>query len=494
MVVLNREGMLAAEKAAINAYTTEEKLMENAGTAAAKCLFENQDLKGKKVLVVCGKGNNGGDGFVIARALSKAAKVTVLLTRSAENYSGNPQKMLKKLPRAVNIINAEKDFLSAEKEIFKSDILVDAIFGIGFKGEAKGIEKALIDLINRSFATVYSVDVPSGIASDEGAVSPSAVRADYTITFEALKPCHILPPANALCGRILVEKIGITRDILENIDPVCRVIEKPVLPKRDKNSHKGTFGSVVNISGSFGMPGASVLSTRAALRSGVGKVYTVCHPENYQILATSAPEAVLILADIEKDTAPIFDSLKNANAILLGPGLSVSEKKQKFVKELLLSATLPIVLDADGINAIADDIEFIKKVKAELILTPHLGEMSRLTGLSVEEIEQNRIKVAKNFAKEYGVLLCLKGANTIVTTKEGEVFVNMTGNSGLSSAGSGDVLAGMIASFIAQGMEPVSALTAAVYFHGASADFAVEALSERGLIASDIVEFLPYLF
>lgn len=494
MIVLSKEKMIAAEKAAIDSYISEETLMENAGTAAANFILKQQDSKGKRVTVVCGKGNNGGDGFVIARVLSnKGFLVSVVLAATPKNYSGNPLKMYKKLPSKVKLIRTEKDLTAAQNQIRHSDIIVDALFGIGFKGEAKGTDKAIIDTVNESGAQVFSVDLPSGVECDNGFVSGSAVKADWTITFEALKPCHILPPANSVCGKLSLQKIGINEDTLKKTDPVCRVIEKPVLLKRDKNSHKGSFGTALSVSGSFGMPGASILAARAAMRSGVGKLFAVCPPENYLALAVAVPEAVLVLADIEKDSAPVLKASSLADSILVGPGLSVSEKRTEFIKELLLSAKVPVIVDAEGINAIANDIEFIKKVKADVVLTPHAKEMARLSGLSVAEIEQNRLNVAKAFAMEYGVFLVLKGANTIVSTPKGELFVNMTGNSGLSSAGSGDVLSGIILSLVAQGMDTLSATCAAVYFHGAAGDRASKILSERGMIASDIIENLPYL-
>lgn len=494
MSVFSRENMVAAEKAAINSYISEENLMENAGTAAANFICKHLDLKQKKVTVVCGKGNNGGDGFVIARQLSNNGfSVSVVLSSSPKTYNGNPLKMYKRLPSKVKLIRTEKELSSAEEQIMSSEVVIDALFGIGFKGETEGKDKTLIDAINRSSAFVFSVDLPSGTECDNGTVSGSAVKADCTLTFEAMKPCHILPPANSFCGQVAVLKIGIKEETLNGITPVCTVIKKPRLSSRDKNSHKGTFGSMLSVCGSFGMPGASILAARAALRSGVGKLYAVTPQENYTALAVSVPEAILTLADIEKDTKPVFDILNGMDSVLVGCGLSLSDKKTDFVKELLLSAEKPVIVDADGINAIASDIEFIKKVKADLVLTPHTGEMARLTGLSVGEIEQNRLNVAKAFSKEYGVFLVLKGANTIVATPEGELFVNLTGTPALATAGSGDVLAGIIGSFLAQGLDTWSAVASAVYFHGKAGERASKTLSERGMIASDIIENLPYL-
>lgn len=467
MVVLTKENMIAAEKAAIRSYITEETLMENAGTAAANFIINEASVKDKKVTVVVGKGNNGKDGLVMARVLLDAgAKVTVIRFIE-ENFSA--------------------------EELMKSDIIVDAIFGIGFRGKAEAKEKELIDLINSSNAYTYSVDLPSGLECNGGAVLGSAVKADCTLTFEALKPCHILPPTNAYCGKVEVFKIGIKEEIIKNTPAFCRVIEKPRFPKRDKNSHKGTFGSALSVAGCYGMPGASILAARAALRSGVGKLYAVCPPENYLALAVSVPEAVLVLADIEEDTKPIFENLKVADSVLVGPGLSVSEKRKDFIKELLLSAKVPVIVDADGINCLSSDIDFIKKVKTDVIFTPHSAEMARLTGLSVLEVEQNRGEVAKKFSKEFGVYLCLKGANTLVATPTGELYVNLTGTPALATAGSGDVLSGIIVSLLAQGFDTLSALTAAVYIHGAAGEKAAKTLGENGVLASDVIENLPYL-
>ena len=494
MVVFNREGMIAAENAAIKAGISQERLMENAGTAAARFIRQREDLKDKKVTVVCGKGNNGGDGFVIARKLfENSAAVAVILISKAPVGTGAAALMFDRLPQGVEVIRADSFMSLAASVIRDSDILVDALFGIGFKGNAEGTEKLLIEHINSAEAYVYSVDLPSGVTADSGKVEGTAVKADCTLTFEALKPCHILPPSNAFCQDVKMLKIGIDEQIINSITPVCKVIEKPRLPLRDKNSHKGSCGTMLSICGSYGMPGAAILAAGAALRAGVGKLFAVCPPENYTATAVSVPEAVIILNDIEKDINPVLNYLPQADSVLIGCGIGVSNKKKQGAREIITSSLKPITVDADGINCIYHDIEFIKKVKADVVLTPHAGEMARLTGLTVSEIEQNRIEVASRFAAEYGVYLCLKGANTLVATPSGEVFVNLTGTPGLSSAGSGDVLSGIIASFIAQGLDTLCAVTAAVYFHGLAGEKAAEKMSVRGMLAGDIIKELPYL-
>lgn len=494
MVVFDRDTMVAAENAAIESGISQENLMENAGTAAAFFICENENLKNIKVTVVCGKGNNGGDGFVIARRLAKAgARVSVVLAVSPTRLSGESLKMYERLPRKVKLIEAEKDPSLADITIKEGDIIVDAIFGFGFKGEAKGLDKRLIEEINGSCGYTYSVDLPSGLICDSGSVSGEAIKADCTLTFETLKPCHILPPSNAFCGKLEVLKIGISEEIMAGQKPFCRVIEKPKFPLRDKNSHKGSFGSLLSVCGSYGMPGAAILAAKSALRSGVGKLYAVCPPENYTAMAVSVPEAVFVLADIEKNTKPIFENLKNVSSVLVGCGLSRSDKKAEFIKELILSAEKPIIVDADGINCTAQVIEFIKKVKADVVLTPHVGEMARLTGLGVQEIEKNRTETARKFATGYGIFLVLKGANTIVATPDGELFVNLTGTPALATSGSGDVLSGIIGSLLAQGFDTLCAVTSAVYIHGLAGERAAEKFGENGLLASDIIDNLPCL-
>lgn len=281
---------------------------------------------------------------------------------------------------------------------------------------------------------------------------------------------------------------------------MIKVIEKPNFKKREKNSHKGSFGTALSVTGSYGMPGAAIISGKAALRSGVGILKLATLEENYTAAAVALPEAVLIPLKGRGGTfsAENLEKLKvelaNCSALLIGCGMGKSEDAKILVKELLQTSRVPTVLDADGINNIADDIEFIKQVKAPLILTPHPGEMARLLGCEVKTVEADRMVVAERFAKEYGVYLCLKGAETIVATPDGKLYVNQIGNPGMATAGSGDMLAGIMLALAASGKEVLEAVTGAVWLHSAAGDVTVEELSENSMLPTDMIERLHLFF
>lgn len=275
-----------------------------------------------------------------------------------------------------------------------------------------------------------------------------------------------------------------------------KAIEKPLIEKRDLNAHKGSFGTALTVTGSYGMPGASIISGRAAVRSGLGILRLACVAENYTACAVSIPEAVLIPCKTRGKTYSYSNikrlkkALFGASSILIGCGLGVSRDAEKLIKELMLASSVPVILDADGINNLAPDIEFIKQVKAPLILTPHPGEMARMLGITVSEVEADRVNIAKRFATDYGVILCLKGANTLVATPSGEVFVNLIGNPGMATAGSGDMLAGIILALSARMEDTVSAVCAGVWLHSAAGDAAAAELNENAMLPSDMVEKL----
>lgn len=493
MFVFDKNNMVLAEKEAFKSGVSQETLMEKAGNSAAEVIASENDLKNKNIAVVCGKGNNAGDGFIIAKSLYKMGAFVTVILSFEDCFSSAAKTAFEKMPKGIKKVYATDNFPLIKETISKSDIIIDALFGIGFKGKATAVAEKLIEDINSSNGYVYSVDVPSGLEADSGKVNGLAVRADCTITFEALKPCHILPPANSYCGQLQVQKIGIEKEILNKITPFCRVIEHERLPKTDKNAHKGTEGTTVSVCGSYGMPGAAILAAKAALRGGVGKLFAVTPPENYTAMAVSVPEAVIIPANFYKDINLVLEKLPTADSVLIGCGIGVSDEKKQAVRQLICSAACPVIIDADGINCIYNDIDFIKKVKADIVLTPHSGEMARLVGVSIDKVEENRTEIASRFAKEYGVYLCLKGANTLVAAPNGELYVNLTGTPALATAGSGDVLSGIISSLIAQGLDTLSAVTRAVYIHGLAGEMVAAEKGERGLLAGDLTEKVPYL-
>ncbi len=481
MDVLTKELIKLSEENAVHSGAFSFlALMKKAGDTATEIILKRCDVENKKIAVVCGNGNNGGDGFVVAQNLKNSgAFVTVVLplgepvTESAKYYFST----LSGVERAETL-NEEYD------------IIIDALFGIGLNRTLSSDIISLINTINSKNALKISIDIPSGIECDTGAVLGACVRADLTVTFIALKPCFMLPPATDYTGEVVVADIGVNFSGYK-----YKTIEAPVLPERRPNSHKGTYGTAVMFCGSYGMAGAAILSARACLRSGVGIAKCVIPKSIYEILTCAVPEAVCVIAkEIRRGTfkgnIDIKKSLEKASAALIGCGIGNNRQTQSLVKSVVLNTEIPLVIDADGINALALNINILKKTNAPIILTPHPAEMSRLTGLSVKEIEQNRVQIATRFAKEYNCIVALKGSNTLVAMPDGQVYFNMCGNSGLATGGSGDVLAGIIVSYLAQGLDILEAVKAAIYIHSDTADKVAKIKGERALMPSDIIEAL----
>ena len=481
MKVLTRDLVRKSEENAVNCGDFSFlKLMETAGNNAAKIILNNYDVKNKKVAVFCGNGNNGGDGFVIAKNLINAgADISVYLplgtpkTESALHYfSLLPQNVIK------TDINDNFDFI------------IDAIFGIGLCRNLSDDVVNLINTLNKQSATKIAVDIPTGIDCDNGKVLGAAFNANLTITFIAPKPCFYLPHAADYCGKVLVCDISVTP-----LESQIKLLEAPVLPKRPKNSHKGTFGTALLICGSYGMAGAAILATRAALKSGVGIAKCLIPKSIYSILTTAVPEAVCLPSrQTLKGTLCPCINFKNAliktNAVLFGCGLKDNGATLTLLKKLIKNANCPLVIDADGINALSRRIDLLQKANASIILTPHPAEMARLLKTDVKTVELNRFEIAQKFALKHNCILVLKGANTLIATEKGEVFVNTLGNSGMATGGSGDVLAGIIVSLLAQGLSPADAAKAAVYLHSFAADNAAQEIGEAALLPSDVIEAL----
>ena len=481
MYVLTRDLIRKSEENAVNrgdfSFTD---LMKTAGLKATEILKNKYDFKGKRVAILCGNGNNGGDGFVIASELSKLGTEVSVFLPLGEPKTNDAKYYFSLLPK-----NIVFDEFSGEY-----DFIIDAIFGIGLCRKLSDELIKLIEKINNSDAIKIAVDIPSGIDCDTGEVLGAAFKADYTVTFIAPKPCFYLPYSLGYCLDFSVADIGVAP-----LESNYFVLEEPKLPKRPKNSHKGTFGTALLICGSYGMAGAAILAARACLKSGVGIAKCLIPKPIYPILTSSVPEAVCIPARATlKGGLSKFVNLNVAfaktDAVLFGPGLSNNKNIAKILEKLIKKQKNPLVIDADGINALALSIELLKKASAPIILTPHPAEMARLLKTDVKTVEQNRVKIAEDFAKEYNVILVLKGTNTIVADPSGKIWFNVLGNSGMATGGSGDVLAGIIVSLLAQGVSPCEAAKAGVYLHSYAADNAVLKTGEAGLLPSDIIEAL----
>jgi len=498
--------MREMESIALDSGISALRLMENAGSAAARCIRETLPVAGKRCTVICGHGNNGGDGFVVARRLLESnAQVTVLMacgspgtTESADMF----ERLSSLRPVIIDASQTQRSIIA----IKSSDIIVDAVFGTGFREAV--IEPRLTDLfeaINNSGAEIFSLDMPSGANADTGEISGACIKACCTVTFGAPKTGQFVFPAATFCGRIATVGIGLPESsfTLHNLS-----VELPdkdliagMLPKRAIDSNKGNYGNVLCLCGSLGMAGAAYLAAMGALRCGAG-IVTLGVPQSVYLPIASKLNECLVYplaatpagSFAYSNLEAIQEMAKKTSVMLLGCGLSLNEETKSLVRDIVGSLSCPIILDADGINAFEGHIDLLRTSKAELILTPHPGEMSRLCGKPIAEIQRNRLDTAREFAKEYGVTLVLKGANTVVAAKDGRAFINPTGNPGMAKGGSGDILAGMTAALTAQGIEPVKAACCAVFIHGLAGDLCAEKLSQYGMLPSDMLMEIPQIF
>ena len=505
MKILTSDLTRRAEERAVALGMEWLRLMENAGSAAATVIKKQYPPEGLRVCILCGRGGNGGDGLVIARKLREAgAAVTVVLTSGTPIHSN----ALENFRRAAAIGIPVYDYAGATAACLdamrEAALLVDAIFGTGFHGAPSGSEAAVIGFANSLQTPRVSVDLPSGAGCDTGRVEGDCICADLTIALSTLKPCHILFPAAGYCGRVQPVGIGMPDRVFDGLDSGMETIDREtvavVCAPRRLDAHKGSFGSPLLVCGSRGMAGAAGMAARAALRSGAGVVRLAVPKSLYPILAQGLYEPIFLPVE-ENDGRISFcalpalqEGVKDASALLIGPGLGRGGDVTKIVCELMRCADCPIVLDADGINALAGRIDMIEDAKAQVLLTPHPGEMARLLGCTTDEVQGDRTGTAIAAAKRSGAIVLLKGARTVVATPDGRAYINLTGNPGMATGGSGDVLAGMLAAFLGRGIEPSLAARAAVYFHGAAGDLAAAQLTETAMLPTDLIDRLPFVF
>ena len=484
-------------------------LMERAGDGAARAfLDEHPGIAGRPVAVICGKGNNGGDGLVIARALlarGTPARAFVLADEPA--VQGDPRRMLEAARRAgvpVEFLRDEAALERARPAIAECAGLVDAIFGTGLEREVAGLPARAIRVINalRPGRPILAVDVPSGVDATTGAVLGAAVTADLTVSFGLAKLGHVLFPGAAHAGKLRIVDIGIPPAYVAEASLRDAILTREealaALPPRPGDSHKGTFGHLLVLAGSPGKTGAAALAAQAAMRCGTGLV-TLGAPESLApILATKLTEVMcepLPETDARtlgrKALERLRDLAAGKTALAVGPGISTHPETREVVVSIVRGATLPAVVDADGLNALKGRADTLHGAHGPRVLTPHPGEMGRLLGVESSAVNADRIGCARAFAAQHGVVLVLKGAHTIIARPDGEVRVNLTGNPGMASGGMGDALTGMIGGFLAQGVEAGAAAGLAVYLHGLAADRAARERGRVGLLASDVIERLP---
>ncbi len=506
-MILNSQMTKFVEERCVDEGTEHIELMTRAGAAVAKFAVENYDAARKSVAVLCGRGNNGGDGFAVAALLAKnGAKVRMLLTHG---YPTTPDAidLFGRAERAkikCLLYNVQEDREDFFRTLQVADIIIDAVCGTGFNGTLDENLSEIFEHVNISKAKVIAVDVPSGVHADTGCAEKSAVKADATITFTTKKPCHIIYPGAQNCGKVHVADIGIDISCVSNKDCCIEVFDfqnaRLCFPPRKNNTHKGDYGKLLVICGSESMPGAAVFAIRAAVRSGVGLVKTVIPEKCVPVVASHVPDTTFLAlqSDIqelnETDKTNILNELKTSTACLIGCGIGVSERAKQIVELVAENAEIPLIIDADAINCIAQNPDILTKAKAEIIITPHPGEMGRLTGKKAEEVQMNRLETAIDFSKHKNIIVVLKGANTIIAYPDGKVFVNTTGNPGMAKGGSGDVLAGLISSLRAQGKNASDAASCGVFIHGECGDRAAEKYSVSSMTPCDMIEMLPSVF
>lgn len=493
------------------------ELMEKAGRGSAEVAKEmlGGEVEGKKVLIFCGRGNNGGDGFVVGRYLSQwKADVSFYLLAKKNDLKGDAKTNLEKAERLnlpiYEILN-EKDL----PKIKDTYLIVDAIFGTGFKGKAEGLDYEVIKFINESDSSVLAIDVPSGLNADNGEIEGICVKAKSTATMGLPKIGHFFHPGKDFSGKVKVIDIGVPEDVIEGENINLNVITKEMvlasLPKRAGDAYKGSCGRVVLIAGSTGMTGAAALASLSCLRVGAGMAILGLPKTLNDIMEAKLTEVMTKpLPDVKKKGALALRGLGEINLLLkwgdclaLGPGLGQHFETVELIRRLVKKTNLPTIVDADGLNALAKDSSILKEIKIPLILTPHIGELQRLLDVPLEDIARNRVKYAIGTAKSFNCILVFKGAPTIVAFPNGEAFVNSTGNAGMATAGSGDVLTGIIIGLLAQLLFDekrkdedkmnlmLDSANCGVFIHGMAGDLAKDEKGEMGMIAGDIMEKIP---
>ena len=481
-------------------------LMENAGRGVVECLeAELGNLRGRTVAIVCGPGNNGGDGFVCHRYLTElGARPVCILLSQVDRLKGDALTNAQRLLDSGVIVHEVSDPALLSSLLDGAEVVIDAIFGTGLSKPAQGVFADAIAQINQSGSYVVSVDVPSGVDADNGRLLEPAVRADLTVTMALHKCGHLLFPGAGCTGKLSIVDIGIPEEVLNRNAKtllIDREYVRSVIPKRPKEGHKGTFGSCLLVCGSPRFSGAACLAGQATVRSGCGLVRLAVPSSIAGVVGSCVLDAVKLPMTETRDHTLSYEILPKllehaevSNAVAIGPGLTTEPGTSRLVLSFLKKLERPVVIDADAINILAGHVDVLGELRSPAILTPHPGELSRLAGMKPDEINADRVEVPRELARKWNVVLVLKGAPTVVAEPSGKVYLNSTGNSGLGSGGTGDVLTGLMAGILAQGVKPVDAAIAAVFLHGLAADIAARELTEYCLCASDLIRFLPEAF
>jgi hydroxyethylthiazole kinase-like uncharacterized protein yjeF len=505
LFVVTRDEMRRLDAGTIACGTSGETLMERAGALAADVLqqrFRRRLRRG--VLVVAGKGNNGGDAFVAARHLRRrGVKVEAFLAGRESDVAGDARTNLDRWKRARGGVREIVDggLAALAERASRTGVIVDGLFGTGLRGALDERSQAIVEALNGAPAPILAVDVPSGLDTDRGWPLGTAVQATVTVTFGYPKIGLIVYPGAELAGEVVVADIGISEEALREVAPRQRLLTPAAvgaaLSGRPRDSHKGSYGHLLVLAGALGKSGAAMLCGRASLRAGAG-LTTIASPalpaalvQTAELMTEPLPEHEGGWRFADGDAPRLLRLFDGKDALVFGPGIGVTPATRALGEWLIASSPLPLVIDADGLNCLAGEIDGLKKRRSPVVLTPHPGEMARLLSCSVADVQQNRVECARRLAVDCGVTVALKGARTVIADPGGIVAINPTGNPGMASGGMGDALAGMIGALLAQGLEATEATEVAVFWHGEAADRVARERGEAGLLASDVIDALP---
>ena len=484
----------AAQMKAADQYTIQKlgvpslELMEHAAQACVQVL-EDEKVDLSHVCVVCGSGNNGGDGFAIARILqNNRYSVETFCVGNPEHYTEETQEQMHRLQECGGKIT----YGMPQEDSYS--VIIDAVFGVGLSRKVEGRYRQVIEQMNRMRGTKFAVDIPSGLSATTGCILGCAFKADYTVTFQLKKIGLELSQGRTMAGRVIVPDIGISTDSICEDQEIVRTAGKDIyrkmLPDRPEDSNKGTYGRLLVIAGSKGMAGAAYLNAHAAYMIGAGLVRIYTSSDNREILQTLLPEAIVTTYE-EHNKEELLSLLTWADSVCIGSGLGMSRLSEKILKTVIEYVKVPCLIDADGLNLLAENKNYLNQMaERRFVITPHMKEMSRLTGTPVEELKADRIQILKDFISRYRITCVLKDSRTLIASEEKGIRMNLTGNSAMAKAGSGDVLAGVISGWMVQGKEAEDAAELGTYIHGLSGDLAKFEKGVYSVMARDLIEYI----
>lgn len=484
----------AAQMKAADQYTIQKlgvpslELMEHAAQACVQVL-EDEKVDLSHVCVVCGSGNNGGDGFAIARILqNNRYSVETFCVGNPEHYTEETQEQMHRLQECGGKIT----YGMPQEDSYS--VIIDAVFGVGLSRKVEGRYRQVIEQMNRMRGTKFAVDIPSGLSATTGCILGCAFKADYTVTFQLKKIGLELSQGRTMAGRVIVPDIGISTDSICEDQEIVRTAGKDIyrkmLPDRPEDSNKGTYGRLLVIAGSKGMAGAAYLNAHAAYMTGAGLVRIYTSSDNREILQTLLPEAIITTYE-EYNKEELLSLLTWADSVCIGSGLGMSRLSEKILKTVIEYVKVPCLIDADGLNLLAENKNYLNQMaERRFVITPHMKEMSRLTGTPVEELKADRIQILKDFISRYRITCVLKDSRTLIASEEKGIRMNLTGNSAMAKAGSGDVLAGVISGWMVQEKEAEDAAELGTYIHGLSGDLAKFEKGVYSVMARDLIEYI----